>query len=212
MSSATSQEIETTEVVPAPRPVSANDSFASLMAGGVQTVLGNTLVKDDGLERLTGVPFLVTSITYRPGITKDKRRFDYVSAEVIVGSEHELEKAARRGQLSVTSREMVDPEERIVFNDGSTGVKRQLTELLSENGWIKLPEGSKGGGLGESVFDSPRTEWVGVNPDVADLRIDPETGEMADTTFAVRLWCPRGLRVSTYKNEYTQEGKTRYLG
>ena len=83
----------------------------------------------------------------------------------------------------------------IVFNDGSTGIRRQVVQYLMVKGAIPRRDGPLAGGMGESVLDTP---------------IVTTADEVQ--SYDMRLTCPRGLRESEYSNEYTQEGCTYYLG
>jgi hypothetical protein len=142
-------------------------SYEELM-GGAAVVEGYALTpKSD----LLGHPFIITGVTFRfARMDKDGKGgqpLDYVSVEAV-----DLHSAA------------------IIFNDGSTGVRRQVVQYLMAHG--EVPEGE---------------------PDEALARV-----EGLDQRFTFRngtnlptLRCPRGLRVSEYENEYG-EAMTYYLG
>lgn len=134
---------------------------------GVDVVKGRPLV-DKG--SLVGEPFVITNMTFRKG-NKDKSgtQHDYVSCEITT--------------LSGTPVECV-------FNDGSTGIRRQAVAYLVAKGHIPT-----------QYADAPDTALWGVLPGSDDK----------DPAFDVKLLAPRGLRVSEYTNEYTDEGVTYYL-
>jgi len=77
-------------------------------------------------------------------------------------------------------------------------------------GWITLPDGPDGGKYGESRLDTPLANWTLNTGAPVEYTVNGE----GDPVFsaAVRLLCPRGLKVSEYENDYTKEGRTRYFG
>jgi len=163
-------------------------------------VLGHDLLTGEAADKLVGVPFVITKATFHDGLQRKDvaYRDDYVSCEVVVAPEHIIAQRHSRGRLDVAEIS-VDPGEHIVFNDGSTGVYRQVVQYLEAKGLIRLPEGPDAGGKGESKFDLPRSQWV-------------DGDEEGTAGFNIRLFAPRGLRVSEYANDFTQDGKTRYIG
>lgn len=177
------------------------DTWESLTIGADEAI-GSDLISGEAADKLIGVPMMIYKITYRDGIRRAgvQWRDDYVSCEAVVAPQHVLEARANRGRLDLRNIS-VDPGEHIVFNDGSTGIYRQITGYLQAKELIKLPEplvmvGSKG----ECSLDLPRSEW--------------ESGaELATAGIPVRLLCPRGLRYSEYQNDFAPDGaKTRYIG
>jgi hypothetical protein len=198
-----SETIATTPALPA--EVSPLDTWESLTEGA-HTTTGASLFKDEALARLVGVPQVITSVTFRPGI-KDKATgtvFDYVSVESRIAPQHVLVKAMKRGQFDASTAEMLDPNETVVFNDGSTGIFRQITRYLEDTGIIALPDGENEGEKGASRYDRPREEWKGSAVEV----VRNADGTLADTRYPVRLVLPRGLRSSTYVNAYTSGDET----
>ena len=183
------------------------ESYAELsQTAGVAP--GGDLVKGDSL---IGVPFVITAMTFRIGdymSAVTKVRGAYVTVECLTGDMQAFKRAVKRGRL-IEEDDVFDPEEEILFNEGGTGAYRQAVQVWEGLGWIKLPEGPDGGPYGESRLDTPLSEWNVTSPAV-DARFGPE----GDPVYSapVRLVCPRGLRASDYKNEYTQEGRTRYFG
>jgi len=204
-----SKEVENIYELPA--EVSPLDSWETLTEGA-HTTTGASLFKGDALAQLVGVPCLITSATFRPGIYDkvSKTQFDYVSVEAMVAPVAELTKALLRGQITAAQADLLTPGETIVINDGSTGIYRQFTKYLSELGAIKLPSGDAEGEKGASRFDAPRNKWLGSAVEVT-VQAD---GTFADTRFPVRLMCPRGLRASTYPSPVNpaETVTTYYLG
>jgi len=178
---------------------------------GADVVSGASLFKDDGLETLVGIPMLLHSVTFRTG-TFDKARgyaADYVSVEALIADETELRRAMKRGQFTATQAELLQPEENIILNDGSTGIYRQLVKHLCDKGLIGIPEGPDTGEKGESRWDVPRSQWLGSAIEIT--RGDDDA--LSDTAFPVRLYCPRGLRKSEYVSPVNprETARTYYL-
>jgi hypothetical protein len=171
-------------------------------------VFGADLEKGDAL---IGVPFGIVKATFRYGNFADSitgMNAFYVSLDVIIASQVELNRAKRRRNAYAENIEAVEPGEHLVFNESGTGVYRQVVQYLNTVGLIKLPEGlPEEGKLGESRYDILPSLWE-VSP-AAETRL---AADGTDTlAFNVRLLCPRGLRASEYENERTKKGKTRYI-
>lgn len=108
---------------------------------GFLTIPGLTLV--DQLD-LLGVPFYVTGVRFQspiPDKSKECGWRDYVSLECTVADEATLNDQLKRGRVlrttgkNATSFQDIDelavrPNERIVVNDGSTGIRRQVVSIL----------------------------------------------------------------------------------
>lgn len=165
-------------------------------------IAGHELVKDEILDALKGVPFLITRITTRPGTPKNGKPADYFSCECVIASEKDLRR--RRVDLSMLP---FSPEDQIVFNDSSTGIHRQIVFYLQAKGYIVLPEGATEGVSGESIFDLPASDWLEIKRGKARFL---EDGYM-EYSANIRLYCPRGIRISEYDNEFSKDAKTRYL-
>jgi len=170
--------------------------------GRADEVVGRELISGEAADKLIGVPFMVTKVVYRDGIQRPKVPYksDYVSCEAIVAPLAVLQKRVNMGRLDL-SKISVEPGEQIVFNDGSTGIYRQVTEYLHVKGFIRLPEPLiRTGPMGDTSFDLPRSQWESGGPE-------------ATAGISVRLFCPRGLRYSEYETDYSPDGaKTRYIG
>jgi hypothetical protein len=160
---------------------------------------------------LVGVPFVITGIALRPGDFMDSRSKDkgyFASLELIAGDEAAFTKARKRKRIPDDCS--VDPGERLVFNDGSTGIYRQIVGLMEGLGWITLPEGPEGGPRGESRLDTPIEEWQFTEGNTGvEVRFDNNGRPVV--TAPVRVYCERGVRISQYENDYTRDGKTHYL-
>ena len=185
-------------------------SFSDL-AGTADQVEGNELVKDEILRELEGVPFLITHVTFRPSFPSQKNKelwLAYVSCEAVIADEAYL--ASHRKMKNLDGKPF-GPGEHIVFNDGSTGIYRQIVDYLDTKGYIVAPQGKKEGPKEESRFDSPPSEWEDVN--YGDTRFPVNGGPPGFVEYAaeIRLLCPRGLRTSDYQNDFTNDGTTHYI-
>jgi hypothetical protein len=200
-------EVDAVSAYPEARPYSPLDMESWEQAGeGALEFPGYDLLTDERRDMLENVPFLIVGVTYRPGIMRGERLGYYVSVEARVAPAPLI---VRRGIDPYTLP--FDPDAHVVFNDGSTGVYRQITAALNGMGWIKLgPTGvATDAPMGESVYDQAPGEWDAVN--VGDVRED-ESGR-GIYTAPVRLRAARGLRLSRYSNEYTgdKEVTTPYI-
>lgn len=180
-------------------------------------LVGATVIRTASLEQdkmtLVGVPMVITRVTYRPKAAKTERGF--VSVEAVIGDVPHIEQAIRRGWIPNVER--VDqfpftPEELIVFNDGSTGIRRQLTILLQSAGLLDIGDRPDGD---NSAFDRDWSAWnayrSGTMQNVgADSEGNPVKIEVPDFTD-LRIFAPRGLRVSSYTADGIGDATTFYL-
>lgn len=179
-------------------------------------LLGYDLARDETADDLVGVPFVITRVVFRPGVLRpDKERSAYVSCEVRTSPQLDLRlinarrESSRLPRLTDLDSLAFGPDSHVVFNDGSTGVYRQIVKLLSAKRYITLESPVvEAGGYGESSYDQPPNQWANINSGDVQFDTDGFPGYSAD----LALFCPRGLRLSLYENDYTQTGKTRYLG
>lgn len=179
-------------------------------------ILGYELARDELADDLVGVPFMLTAIAFRPGVMRDKVRQAYVSCEVLIGPKmdlrhiNNLRASSELNRLTDLDGLAFGPGDHVVFNDGSTGVYRQCVQYLTAKGYIQLaPPVIEAGVYGVSSFDQPPEQWANIIRG-NEYQKDGFTGY--STGLAPALYCPRGLRLSLYSNEYTQTGRTRYLG
>lgn len=184
-------------------------SFSDMLDEAVE-VQGNQLVKEELFDELVGVPFLITKVTFRRGM-KDplnkNRWMAYVSAEAVIADETYLS----RRKIDLSDRPFV-PGDHIVLNDGSTGIYRQIVAVLESQGFITLPEGPVQGAKGQTRLDAPPSEWTDVDAGESWFgEVGSDSEGFMLYTANVRIFAPRGLRLSTYSNDYTQDAKTRYL-
>lgn len=131
------------------------------------------------LDELIGVPFLIKSATFRHGdITPRGWAFarDYVSCEVLISPAHAHK----------------FPRKYVVFNDGSTGIYRQIVAALVARDLVQVPQ--------DLPEEGPAHE---TRYDVSFSRSEPNSeGETIwyPREFPVKLLCPEGLRKSDYDN------------
>jgi hypothetical protein len=218
------QEVEkvakgTVEPKYAPPGVSFQD-----LANEATTLPGYELARDEDLDALCGVDFIITRVNFREGLARrennawltkypDHTKGAYVSLELTTNPEQSLTKVNRaRSASGLTpihdfSALGFDPGDHFVINDGSTGIYRQVVASLAIDGYIILPEGEMEGGSGQTIFDTIPEEWADVQ--LGDSRFDP-TGFQ---TYAanVRIRCKHGVRISEYESDFNPDSKTRYL-
>lgn len=154
-------------------------------------VLGASLIggreNEETLNSLIGVPFLIERITFNQSdiVPDPKKGFfrDFVSVEALIHPSYQ--KKFKR--------------DRVVFNDGSTGIYRQCVQYLGVKGMIEiredLPEGGEANG---SRYDVSYTAPVDGEPKRQSL------------SFETRLLAPEGLRKSDYPGP-AGEATTWYL-
>lgn len=104
-----------------------------------------------------GVPHIITRVTYRPGMENN----DYVSVEALIGNQAMIDEAFSRRWNDFVYASPADfpfrPGEKVIYNDGSTGLRRQLTSMLYRLGLL----GIANVGQEMSIFDTPYWEWEG---------------------------------------------------
>jgi len=178
-------------------------SFAELREQASAIVTSASLEKDK--SRLMGIPHAITRITYRPGISENGVQKDYVSIEAVVADGATLVNEVERGRVpnvNTVDQLTVEANEVVVYNDGSTGVRRQLTHILHNLGLLTVPNV----GQDLAVFDTPYFEWdmigqVGLmNGDAPDEKIEIPDFTVAPNGGQLVIMVPKGLRRSTFPN------------
>lgn len=206
-----------------PQPYTGQESWDELRAGSDE-VLGYDLAKNELLDALVGVPFMVTQMSFRPGITRKTesgdKQFAFVSAECVIAPASELRlpkinaarETAKLPRLETLADLPFGADEHVVFNDGSTGIYRQMVQYLNSKGYITLVKDGESvitnGRIGETSLDLPPGDWADVHAGHMQFDLDG----FGLYSVHVRLFCPRGLRLSKYQNEYNPDGsQTRYI-
>lgn len=198
----------------------ASATYAELVADrdNMFSIDGVSLVdKND----LLGVPHVITALTFqRPKAAKkgeDVQR-GFVSVEATVAGEDVLRRVVARKlcpNIDSVDSLLVDPNERIVYNDGSTGIRRQLVKLLHSFGIVNV-----GAAIAtDAGFDEPYMGWVDI-PDQHWTQQGTDDDGVAITVPRIetnhngeplRIHVRRGLYVSVYNNDYADDAKTYYL-
>lgn len=195
--------------IPADADVMSISYDQLLNSGEFYAVPGYGLVEDKML--LLGVPHVIIGVTYQ--MPTPARPRGYVSLRGIVGNESKLEEAKRRRWIPNGGDIPFNPEERIVYNDGSTGIRRQVTEMLDKWGMIKVghEEGFEATDHFPTRFDLPWEEWERFDQvEVQGENMVPGfTRNHNGNLFALHVM--RGLRVSEYSNDKADDAKTFYL-
>ena len=123
-----------------------------------------------------------------------------MSVEAVVAPQAVIDKLAGNGRVN-TALMSVEPGESVVFNDGSTGIYRQVTAYLHAVGAIAVSPDhgflNTVGKGGTSAFDQPRSVWA-------------SGADQATDGIDIRLLAKRGLRFSDYSNEFG-DAETFYL-
>jgi hypothetical protein len=181
--------------------------FRKLALEATYIHMGYTLVEK---SMLIGVPMVVLGVTFRQGIPKNGKDGDYVSVEAICGGRTDLNRNIRLGMLDGDNL-AIDPNEPVVFNDGSTGARRQLVEVLHDSGIINVgPTPEESEGL-KSRFDRPYQWWLNENVNAEET--DTSLGFHVMTTGEpLRFLFRNGLRASEYEWTPGQLATTYYFG
>lgn len=182
-----------------------NVSYADIKnAGEFYKIPGWDLVSDK--DMLLGVPFIIVGVTFQMPVADKARpagKRDYVSCRAIIGDKDDLAEAEERGWIP--GKLAFKPEERILFNDGSTGIRRDVVKILDAAGLIKLGHEDD-----PARYDLPWTEWE-------ECKQMAQQGENLVPEFTTNhrgnlftIQARRGLRRSDYTNEYG-DATTYYL-
>jgi hypothetical protein len=178
-------------------------------------------VQGSQLERekwgLLGIPFIVLSVHFQS--PTETRPRGYVTLETVIAPKDVIEQQIKYGRVPMGleadafasfdawhDRWGIEPGAPLLFNDGSTGIRREIVEMLHLSGLINVgfsPTERKD--EGRFVFDRPFTEWA----DSGSL-VQVGSGETArmephfDNAGKAFIKVHRGLRVSK-KDEESKE-------
>lgn len=175
--------------------------FRKLAAEATGAAAGFRLV---GKESLLGIPFVIVGVTYREGFPREGKAGDYVSVECITADPDTMTRYSvpkyQRGNA-----DPVWPNEPVIFNDSSTGVRRHFTAYLHSLGVIDVGEPVDEGSRYDRAF-----QFWDEGADVAAAGIkDVPYGN--DANVPLRYVCARGLRVSEYDYQGSP-AETYYFG
>lgn len=181
------------------RPLYDPDMDFRRLAEGIKqgyVARGFRLINKDAL---LDVPHLILAITFREGFLMPVERGygkgikgDYVSLESVVADKDTLDLPQFKTVLGNRQLE-VFPNEPTVYNDGGTGIRRSLVELLHKTGLINV-----GGNYekdGDRIYDRPFAVWESG----ADIAQDGIVADVDGEPF--KYLVPRGLRRSDYEWE-----------
>jgi hypothetical protein len=151
-------------------------------------------------EMLLGIPFVITELAYRYVEQRDETdpkapvvSSDYVSVTGRVASAKVMAEARERSIKAKSFFPEIEPESLIVFNDGSTGIRRQITGLLHLKGLINI--GNRNGEVGNAVFDRKFFNW--------ESHEEGPDGELSPPLFNIAarggIQVLKGLRMSGYE-------------
>jgi hypothetical protein len=194
--------------IPADADVMAIGYADLIDSGEFYAVPGFGLV--DEKMTLCGVPHIIIGVTYQ--MCTPARPRGYVSLRGIIASEDKLDEARRRGWVPNNGEIAFNPEERIIYNDGSTGIRRQVTELLHK--WELIDVGNEeftGNELYPSRFDLPWTEWAAYSQSEKQGENEVPSFQTNHLGNLFALNVSRGLRVSEYSNDKADDARTFYL-
>ncbi len=142
-------------------------SFDELMATELDETRGHDLVDKN---ELVGIPFVITSFTFRES---DMAAVEYVSVEAITKDN-----------------------QRIVFNDGSVGIRRDLVNYCVGGEFIIVHDTTKFDPNG-SLQDMMNNEIIDLT-EFIDVRFGPDGNFNATVHLPRGLFVKRGLRKSEY--------------
>lgn len=160
--------------------------------------------EEEGKKLLVGVPHVITRIMYQ--LPSDAMPRGYVTITATVADAETLGEAVRRkwipGYSSVPEL-LFKPEEEVKYNDGSTGIRRQLTWMLHNMGLINVGEVYE-----MDDYDRSWYKWLGFSqtsklnhPTKKDEKIDVPDFTLDKNGRPLRIVVAHGLRVS-HMDEY----------
>lgn len=143
--------------------------------------------KDD----MVGVPHAIIGVTFREGFPRDGQMGDYVSIEAIVADKTSLDSAPVKSMLPADMT--VWPNEPVVYNDSSTGIRRELVRVFHSIGMVDVGQSSN---PDENTFDRQFQLWA----DGADkAQMGFTKNDFGGKAIYLAL---RGLRRSDYESPY----------
>lgn len=169
------------------------------------------LFSGERLKELVGVPFLIVGGTFREKMAEGKKT-DFVTVAAFVADEATLKKR----HISLAGKSF-EPGTIVGFNDGSTGVRRQLVNYLHLAKHIQVVSDNvevvESGKRGDCTYDKLVGEWTDHNTGEISQREDKEGNILWTWEFLLPkgLMANRGLRTSAYKGNFGKDTTTKYL-
>jgi len=204
---------QVTETEAKAAPVSLWDSLSD--ATPMFEVHGSQLEREKW--GLLGIPFYILSAHFQ--MPTETRPRGYVTLETVIAPKELIEQQIKYGRVAMGleadafatfdawhERWGIEPGAPLIFNDGSTGIRRELVEMLHVAGLINVgftPQERKD--EGRFVFDRPWTEWA-----ESGTLVQVGSGESArmephfDNAGKALVKVHRGLKVSR-KDEESKE-------
>lgn len=207
----------TGEVVVTKGEKNAFERLAS--APGIVTRFGHDLVKGDPLDDLTGMDLIITKITVRKGVDRPENcpftslNAGYLSLELLTNPFQRVQiinrcrVASKMEPVASLSDLEIMPGDAVVFNDGGTGIYRDIVELLEGEGYISTPSARVRAPKHFSRYDTVPEEWEIHKGRGIESEDDPFLGYETE----ILVHCTRGIRLSKYDGKFPGEAKTRYL-
>lgn len=192
--------------IPADTDLTRLDYSSLIESGEFYQIPGFGLVSDK--DQLIGVPHAIIGVTFQMPV-KDKAapagERDYVTLRAIVADQAHLDEAVERRWIPA-GKPPFKPGELICYNDGSTGIRRDVVKILQNFGLIEVGHEDE-----PNRFDLPWTMWNSFSQFA-------EQGENTVPEFSTNhqgnlfvLKVGRGLRKSEYSNDYAENAVTYYL-
>lgn len=177
---------------------------------------GADLLDKDFIDYLVKVPHTIVKVCFYQGkALKNGHDGAFCTPTAMIAPEDVLAKKFKGNEkCSNWTGLPFDPEDIVVYNDGSTGLYRQVVKCLHNSGYIQLPDPViEGGGSGESTYDLHPGKWAGITGDRTRARELPrkEDNSWGGLEFNIRISAPRGIRYSEYDGP-DGPTRTRYIG
>jgi hypothetical protein len=159
-------------------------------------------------KTVIGLPFSILGVTFQKPVKDKANEYgerDYVTLRCVVHDAAHIADALRRG-LIPSGEAAYDPEERIVINDGSTGIRRQIVKMLHSAKLIDI-----GAIESEFSYDKPWTQWESFSQSEFQGEDEVPGFTKNHNGNQLHIKARRGLRASVYSNEYAEDAVTFYL-
>lgn len=142
-------------------------------------------------QDLVAIPHVIVGVTYREGFPRADLPGDYVSVEAVIADANTLASYPIQQQIRARGYDLtVYPQEAVVYNDSSTGIRRTFTELFHEIGIINVGAAAS---KNDNPFDKAFQHW----DDGAARASEGITVDQDGEPF--RYLALRGLRRSDYE-------------